>query len=298
MTDPLIRCFPHLATVDLWSTGTKLFAILGSLAFFSIVFVLSYFASSKFHTFKNVLSAKEKVFWCLAFVRGVFGIYSVVIGSYYMSFDDTLKKDVVNARTPLSAISIYFSSGFFTFECLALFTSNVIFRFFDKYLFIHHILSFLNSVVASYCNKAYFFAMFGLLLESTTPFTCLCWMLLKADLAHTLLWKLNQFVLVHLFHCRTMVEAYLMLISYYQWDTIWSDMPLPTFLCLYIQLPLLLFFLTPYWTYKKTLQLIVKPVDFNHPTAARDHVPNNGHVDVRTAAIDDNGYNGRKSHYE
>ena len=265
-TDPLVQYFPQLGTLDLGSTDTKLFTIFSTLAFFSVVFVLSYFASFTFHTFKNVLNTKEKVFWCLGFVRGVFGISSLAIGSYYLIFDDALKKDVVHGYTTFSVLAVYYSVGFFIFECLALYLSNIVFRFFDKFLFVHHTLSLLGFSVVTYnVTKANFFAVIGLVLEGSTPFTCLCWMLLKADLAHTLLWKLNQIVLVHFFHCRTMIEVYLVFISYYQWDTIWSDMPLSIFLCLYIQLPVQLFFLTPYWTYKKTQQLILKPFDFNHP---------------------------------
>lgn len=264
MADPLVRYFPELAKVDVESFDTKFYTILITLGFFSAIFIVSYFFSFSFHTFKNVLRTKEKIFWCLAFVRGMFGISCIIVGSYYLIFDDTLKKDVVHAKTTLSVLATYYGVGFFIFECIALYTSNVVFRFFDKPLFIHHTLSLTGYCIAAYYLKGNFFAVAGVILEGTTPFTCLCWMLLKADLAHTKLWKFNQIVLVHLFHCRTIVEAYLLFISYYQWDTIWSDMPTPFFCCLYVQNIIQLFLLTPYWTYKKTQQLM-KPMDFNHP---------------------------------
>lgn len=265
MGDPLVRYFPQLGTMDLESTETKVYTILYTIAFFTIVFFLSFLGSFTFHTFKNVLRPKEKIFWCLAFVRGVFGIFSSIVGIYYLVFDDTLKKDIVNAKTALSVLSIYVTVGFFVFECLALYVSNIVFRFFDKFLFLHHTLSLLAYSVATYYVKGGFFAATGLVLEGSTPFTCLCWMLLKADLAHTRLWTINQMILVHIFHCRSMVETYFVFITYYQWDTVWAEMPPTLFWCVYIQLPLQLLLLTPYWTYKKTQQLMdTKPMDFNH----------------------------------
>ena len=61
-----------------------------------------------------------------------------------------------------------------------------------------------------------------------------------------------------------MLEGYFFYMTYWQWDIVWNEMPLPLFLCLYIQLSLQFFILTPYWTYKKTNQLF-DPIDFNHP---------------------------------
>ena len=270
MADPLVQLFPQLATLDIESPETKFYTILFSLFFFLVIFILSYLASFTFHTFKNVLRTKEKVFWCMAFVRGVFGVSCTVVGFYYLALDDTLKRDVVNAKTTWSTLNIYYAVGFFLFECVALYTSNIVFGFFDKFLFIHHTLSLTGSFVTAYYVKAGYFAIIGMFLEFSTPFTCLCWMLLKVGLADTYLWKLNQIILVHLFHCRSVIEGYLVFVSYYQWNIIVTEMPGPLFWCLYTQLPIQLFFLTPYWTYKKTQQLM-KPVDFNHPELQKQY---------------------------
>ena len=103
--------------------------------------------------------------------------------------------------------------------------------------------------------------MRGILLEMTTPFSCLCWMLLKCELAHLPIWKLNQLVLVHLFHCRTTVEAYGYYMFFKHWTYVAEEMPLSVLL---LTTTLNFSLLTPYWTYKKTNQLF-KPVDWNHP---------------------------------
>ena len=51
-------------------------------------------------------------------------------------------------------------------------------------------------------------------------------------------------------------------ITYHNWEYIWRDMPMSVFLALYVQLTLVSLVMTPYWTYKKTAQMI-NPVDWN-----------------------------------
>jgi len=65
-------------------------------------------------------------------------------------------------------------------------------------------------------------------------------------------------------------------------------MPLPIFILLYTQLVLQFFMLTPYWTYKKMMQLF-NPVDWNHPETQNRQVFMNGDAmngDVRTSKLE------------
>ena len=101
------------------------------------------------------------------------------------------------------------------------------------------------------------------MLEMTTPFSCLCWVLLKSKMAHTTLWKCNQLFLIHLFHMRTIIEGYMLLMTYRQWDNVVANMPVVVFVLLYTQVVLQFVWLTPYWTYRKTAQFF-NPIDFNH----------------------------------
>nr|KAG5706405.1 hypothetical protein BaRGS_033166 [Batillaria attramentaria] len=77
----------------------------------------------------------------------------------------------------------------------------------------------------------------------------------------SVVWKANQFLLVHTFHLRSVVE-YLFWYIYQNWSHIWAHMLLSVFLALYVQLTLVSLMMTPYWTYKKTAQMI-NPVDWN-----------------------------------
>ena len=275
--DPIVYFFPQLKDIPLSSVETKLSVIGITFCFFLALFVLSYFGSLLFlDTFKRKLRSKEKIFWCLAFVRAMFGFSSSAIGIWFLAVDGSLHNDVVNANSVTSFMAVYYAVGFFIFECTALFTSNAYYRFFDSFLFIHHSLSLVGySIVAAYGGKGHFFAVVGLLLEGTTPFSCFCWMFLKCNMAHLPIWKLNQLVLVHLFHCRTTLEGYFFLKSAYQWDNISANMPMAISIMLYTQLTLQFFVLTPYWTYKKMNQLF-SPVDWNHPELSSSRIMANG----------------------
>ena len=88
-------------------------------------------------------------------------------------------------------------------------------------------------------------------------FTGICFCLIKSKLADTLLWKINQLVLVHLFHMRSVIEFLMMYEyirnykSFQQLSLIWNIVFVGGTVVIGI-------FLTPYWTYKKTEQLFTR----------------------------------------
>ncbi len=286
--DPLVTVFPQLDGLEAHTLSVKLTVIALTFLATSIVFVLAYFASFKFTVFKSYLRTKEKIFWCLAFVRAVFGFVAAFFGFWYLAIDNTLHDDVVHGNSESSFIAVYICVGFFLFECTALFSSNYIYGNFDAFLAAHHTLSLTGYCIVAYYGKAHFFAVVGMLLEMTTPFTCLCWMLLKAKMSHRRIWKVNQMLLVHLFHCRTTIEGYFFFKSYYHWEHIGANMPTAIIIMLYTQLSAQFFLLTPYWTYKKMMQLF-NPVDWNHPDLQsqkmRSQAGMNGHTPVSNGTV-------------
>ena len=290
--DPFVFLVPRLAEVDMEKWETKAIVMGATFVISIIVFFLSYCASFTFQTFRSKLRTKEKVFWCLAFVRALFGFFSAFVGFWYIAFDDTLQKDVVNGHSQTSFLSVYIACGFFIFECLALFSSIALFGGFDPFLVTHHTLSLIGYGTVAIYGNTHFFSVCGMLLEMTTPFSCFCWMLLKADMAHLPIWKFNQLVLVHLFHCRTTVEGYFYYKLYMQWDNVWYHMPTPIFWMLLTQLTLQFFILTPYWTYKKMGQLF-NPVDWNHPELQRRRsIAANGTTPIGTSNPPERASNG------
>ncbi|KAJ8341907.1 hypothetical protein SKAU_G00341980 [Synaphobranchus kaupii] len=232
-------------------------------AFYGSVFLLCHVLSARcFHTYRS-LRAKEKVFWDLAATRAVFGVQSTVAGLRVLTEDTALSADKVAGQEAWSWFTILTATGFFLFENIALHASSVAFRTFDLPLATHHFFAlagFAGAVV--WDSLGHFLPMVVLLLEMSTPFTCISWMLLKAGWAHSLFWKANQWVMIHMFHCRMVVTYYMWWVSWCHWDDINLHVVLPQRLLFFSGLVLLTVLINPIWTHKKTMQLL-NPVDWN-----------------------------------
>lgn len=121
-----------------------------------------------------------QVFWDLTATRAVFGIQSIIAGLRVLLEDSALYSDKVLGQQNWSWFNLLTATGFFLFENVALHASNVVFWSFDVPLAVHHfyaLAGFAGAVVWS--QLGHFLPMVTLLLEMSTPFTCVSWMLLK-----------------------------------------------------------------------------------------------------------------------
>ncbi|XP_041828795.1 protein CLN8 [Melanotaenia boesemani] len=231
--------------------------------FYTAIFLLSHILSVILSRTYNSLLTKEKVFWNLAATRAVFGIQSSVAGLQTLTTDSALSRDKVRGQEDWSWFHVLTATGFFVFENVALHASNVVFRSFDLPLATHHFFAlsgYAGAVV--WDSQGHFLAMVTLLLEMSTPFTCISWMLLKAGWASTLFWKANQWVMIHMFHCRMVLTYYMWWITATHWSEMNTHIALPQRLLFFSGLALLTVIINPIWTHKKTMQLL-NPVDWN-----------------------------------
>lgn len=121
-----------------------------------------------------------QVFWDLTATRALFGIQSIVAGVRALLEDSAVNSDKVLGQENWSWFNLLTATGFFLFENVALHSSNVAFRSFDVPLAVHHFFAlagFAGAVVWSWLG--HFLPMVTLLMEISTPFTCVSWMLLK-----------------------------------------------------------------------------------------------------------------------
>ncbi|XP_059838000.1 protein CLN8 [Hypanus sabinus] len=237
--------------------------IVAGFMFYSVVFLLSHMLGLALSLTYRSLAAKEKVFWNLAVSRGLFGIQGLVAGLWALLKDPVLWADKTLGQQNWCWFNILTAFGFFLFENAALHGSNVVFKTFDLPLALHHffaISGFGSTLI--WDNIGHYLPMLILLLEMSTPFTCISWIMLKVGFSHKRLWKLNQWLMIHLFHCR-------MILTYHMWWVCWQDLdkiklyvPVPQLVVFFPGLFLLTFIINPYWTRKKTLQLF-NPVDWN-----------------------------------
>nr|XP_057946505.1 protein CLN8 [Doryrhamphus excisus] len=232
-------------------------------AFYATIFIVSHLLSAALsHTYTSLL-VKEKVFWNLAATRAVFGIQSSVAGLRALTQDSVLSRDKVRGQEYWSWFNVLTATGFFVFENVAFHTSGLIFRSLDLPLAMHHFFAlagYAGAVVSD--EMGHFLPMVTLLLEMSTPFTCISWMLLKAGCARSLFWKANQWMMIHMFHCRMVLTYYIWWISLTHWEGITKHMALSMRLIFFSGLTLLTLIINPFWTHKKTMQLL-NPVDWN-----------------------------------
>ncbi|XP_019283560.2 protein CLN8 isoform X1 [Panthera pardus] len=154
--------------------------VVAGFVFYVGVFVVCHQLSSSLNATYRSLVAREKVFWNLAATRAVFGVQSTAAGLWALLADPVLQADKARGQQNWCWFHVATATGFFLFENVAVHVSNVLFRTFDWFLVVHHLfafLGFLGSVVN--LRAGHYLAMITLLLEVSTPFTCVSWMLLK-----------------------------------------------------------------------------------------------------------------------
>ncbi|CAF2125258.1 unnamed protein product [Rotaria magnacalcarata] len=209
----------------------------------------------------RTLKPKEQMFWKLAMARAVCGI--LTLWAVYLVFiDERLALDHVIVTTDESWTFITFLLGFFIFEELTLIYFDLKFRTFSKELHLHHFFAFNGFFIAAYYNCGHYYAAKAFMLEASTPFSCVCWCLLKLKLENTNVWKINQWILINVFHIRSFLEFLWWYDIYRDWDNIKQNLPLPFLINMLVGLTIVSLWLTPYWTYKKTVQYF-HPVDWN-----------------------------------
>ncbi|XP_004707805.1 protein CLN8 [Echinops telfairi] len=249
--------------LDYASWKIRLTLVVAGFLFYLGVFVVCHQLSSSLNATYRSLVAKEKVFWNLAATRAVFGVQSTAAGLWALLADPVLHTDKGLNQQNWCWFNVATATGFFFFENVAVHLSNWCFQTFDLFLVVHHLFAFLGFLGSVINLKAgHYLAMTTLLLEMSTPFTCISWMLLKAGWSESLVWKLNQWLMIHMFHCRMILTYHMWWVCFWHWDSLINSLYLPHFALFLLGLALLTLILNPYWTHKKTQQFL-NPVDWN-----------------------------------
>ncbi|KAM4692885.1 protein CLN8 isoform 1-T2 [Discoglossus pictus] len=278
---------PTETTLDLeidYSSWTTCAILIGAGFFVYMgIFVLSHLVSDLFCATYRSLSAKEKVFWDLAATRAVFGVQCTYSGLRALLVDPVLSADKITAQQDWTWFTILTATGFFLFENVSLHMYNFIFWTCDVFLAVHHFFAFIGFFgLVVYTTAGHYLAMMTLLLEISTPFTCISWMLLKAGWSNTVFWKVNQWVMIHMFHCRMVLTYHLWWICLYNWDHLRNSVAFTYIMFFFTGLALVTLILNPYWTHKKTQQLLT-PVDWNFQASPeKPTISGNGHIGCDT----------------
>ena len=243
------------------------------------------------------LKTSYKFFWCLAGVRASFGVFSVILSLLTLLGDKEVWDDIVLGRTLSSQVFFTFIVGFFIFECSLLVFSDIAFRQRSYALLAHHSITLFGYSIGLFLDQGYCIGALIVSLEMSTPFSCLCWVLLKMNLSNSLLWTVNQWILVHLFHTRQNVLCVVMYVVAKDWDNVYQNMNMLLIVLLIGGAVVMLLGLNPYWTQKKTNQLFSREDwNFHPPTNNKSANQCNGFPNqsngVSKTGTDLNGVNG------
>lgn len=88
----------------------------------------------------------------------------------------------------------------------------------------------------------------------------------QAGWADSLLWKANQWLMIHMFHCRMVLTYHMWWVCSQHWQGLRDTLYPPHLALFLLGMSLLTLVLNPYWTHKKTQQLL-SPVDWNFASA-------------------------------
>ncbi|KAM4042682.1 protein CLN8-like isoform 1-T2 [Anomaloglossus baeobatrachus] len=261
--------------LDYSSWNTRLILIMAGFLFYVGIFAFIHFTSLVLSATYRSLPAKDKVTWNTVATRASFGLLCYVAGLNALLIDPVLAADKITGRQGWSAFIILIATGYFLYENIVFFIFNFVFWISNIPSTVHHIIAFIGCFGSVICSTAgHYLTIVSLLLEMATPFTCTSWILIKAGLSETLIWKLDQWFVIHLFHCRMFLTYHLWWVSLYNWDRLVTSVSVFYVTFFFVGLTILTFMLNPYWTYVKTMQLLT-PV---HSTSRKSPREGNGGI--------------------
>ncbi|KAM9154691.1 protein CLN8-like isoform 1-T2 [Pangshura tecta] len=250
----------------LWEVRLKLLAA----GFFSYlgVFLLAHWLSSWISANYRALSAKQKIFWNMDITRGLFAVQSCGAGLWALLIDPVFQADQVYAQQKWSWFHCLIAAGYFLFENVVVHVSVIVFRIFDVFEVVHHLFAFCGLLgLIINIKSGHYLPLMGLLLEMNNPSYCISCILARIGCAHTLFWKANQWVYIHLLHCRMVLIYHMWWVCISHWNDVVENLGLPYFIVFFMGLSTLTLILNPYWIYKST-QRLFGPIDRKFPNTA------------------------------
>ncbi|XP_032654136.1 protein CLN8-like [Chelonoidis abingdonii] len=250
----------------LWEVRLKLVA--AGFFIYLGVFLLAHWLSSWISASYCTLSAKQKIFWNMDITRGLFAVQSCGAGLWALLIDPVFQADQVYAQKKWSWFHCLIATGYFLFENVVFHVSNIVFRIFDVFLVVHHLFAF-GGLLGLIINikSGHYLPLMGLLLEMNNPSYCISCILARIGYAHTLFWKANQWVLIHMQHCRMVLSYHMWWVCISHWNDVVENLGLPYFIVFFMGLSTLTLILNPYWIFKAT-QRLFGPVDRKFPNTA------------------------------
>ncbi|XP_074845019.1 protein CLN8-like [Carettochelys insculpta] len=254
----------------LWEVRLKLLAVgfFGYLGVFFLAHCLSSWICASYHT----LSAKQKVFWNMDITRGLFAVQSCGAGLWALLVDPVFQADQVFSQQKWSWFHCLIAAGYFLLENVVTYLSKILFGVFNVSEAIHHLFAFGGLLgLMTNIKSGHYLPLMGLLLEMNNPSYTISCILSRMGYDNTLLWKVNQWVCIHMLHCRMVLIYHMWWVYISNWNNVVENLGLVYFIVFFMGLSTLTLILNPYWIYKSTHRLF-SPVDGKLPNTSVKNV--------------------------
>ena len=147
--------------------------------------------------------------------------------------------------------------GFFILEFTMYYLVAWMYNRRDTSLLVHHYLGLIAYSIYLYTGKGYYFGIVLFAQEFSAPWTGVSWILAKKNKSHTVIWLVNQWILVAVWVVFRVADDYLLIYSYYaNLPRSYTHLPLVSQIILFIGVGTMAFWLNPYWLKVKATNAI------------------------------------------
>ena len=228
--------------------------------------------TDKFNGLSLMTRSLYNLFWCLPF------------GVWYLLFDDNLHLDIVLESDKTAKLLCLISLGYFIYGSVLSVLSLIIFRSLCLKTFIRQ--TFYSCILAQvvFFDVGYYYAIVGGLLEAVDLPSSLSWLLTHLKMTGSKLWRINQAILIHLTHCRWVMEFYWFYLTWKHYTSVSANLPLPLVVVIYGGLLLTTFVDTPYSVMTETNKAFGRsPFTTGKPSPAQPGMTNSNQVPKKKA---------------
>lgn len=192
------------------------------------------------------LDRANKCYYLSLVTRSLYNVWCLPFGVWYLLFDDNLHLDIVLESDKTAKLLCLISLGYYVYDSVLSVLSLIIFRNVPLKTFVRHTMYSCIFALVLFFNTGYYYAIVGSLLEAVDLPSSLSWLLTHLNKAESKLWRINQAILIHLTHCRWVMEFYWFYLTWKHYTSVSTNLPLPLMVVIYSGLLLTTFVDTPF----------------------------------------------------
>lgn len=245
--DLLVDLFPSsVGQLDLRAgTGVSVLVVGASFAAWAFLGAFWWFIAVQFQPLRK-LDGIDKFHGLSLMTRSLYNLWCLPFGVWYLLFDDNLHLDIVLESDKTAKLLCLISLGYFVYGSVLSVLNLIISRSLCPKTLLRHLIYSCILALVVFFDIGYYYAIVGSLLEAVDLPSSLSWLLTHLKMAGSKPWRINQAILIHLTHCRWVMEFYWFYLTWKHYTSVSTNLPLPLTVVIYSGLLLTAFVDTPY----------------------------------------------------